>query len=149
MVHSHSLVLKIHIPVSGRFCLRYTGDRNPSSSERREWAEGPWQSRSCLSWWRRGQGRELLQLPSNSTHPFWMAGGPWPAAAFSLAGDAAKGISLQRLGYSERTAGGASCGKVCCLPRRRGASGKGILCQGSLLIGTDNEWWKGWRRGHH
>lgn len=50
--------------------------------------------------------------------------------------DVVKGISLQRMSCSELTAGRQSCGKVCCLkrpPRRRGATGKDMLFQESLL----------------
>lgn len=120
------------ILVSGRFRFMCTRDRNPSSSERREQAGGPSKSRSCFPWWRRGQGKELLQVPSSPTHPLWMAGNSvawWEA-------DVAKGISLQRLSYSGQTAGRLSCGRVSCLrkpPQRRDAPGEGILCQGSLL----------------
>lgn len=93
---------------------------------------GPLKSRSCFPWWRRGQGKELLQVPSSPTHPLWMAGDSvawWEA-------DAAKGISLQRLSCSGQTADRLPCRRVSCLrkpPQRRDAPGKGILCQGSLL----------------
>lgn len=50
--------------------------------------------------------------------------------------DAVKGTSLQKWSCSGPTADRLSCGRVCCLrrpPRRRGATGRDTLCQGSLL----------------
>lgn len=77
------------ILVSGGFCLTCTRDKSPDSSERREYAQGPWQGGSCLPWWGGKQGKELPQHPVLPTPPIpsgWQAT-QWPAAAFTLAGD--------------------------------------------------------------
>lgn len=71
---------------------------------------------------------------------------PWPLDSRQLNGlqwpsfwqemDAVRGASLQKWSCSSPTAGRLSYGRVCCLrrpPRRRGATGKGMLFQGSLL----------------
>lgn len=118
------MVVKIHILESGRFQFK---DGNMQK------ALG---SGSCLP----RQGRKTKSC--HILHPV----PPAPLTA-GLSGllqqlsvwqekDVAKGISLQRMSCSGRTAGRRSCGKVCCLkrpPRRRGATGKDMLFQESLL----------------
>ena len=64
------------ILVSGGFCLTCTRDKSPDSSERREYAQGPWQGGSCLPWWGRQTRKRAAtaSCPSNPSHPLWMAG---------------------------------------------------------------------------
>lgn len=120
----------------GRLCLTCTRDKNPDSSggnaQRALGRVGPAfpggggeQGENCTASFHSrsfppgGRGLSGLQQPS-----------VWQET------NAGKGTSLQRPSYSGRTAGRPSCGRVCCLrkpPRRRGATGKGKLCQGSLL----------------
>ena len=126
------------ILVSGWFCLTCTRDKNPSSSERREYAQGPWQSGSCLPWSGRW-ARKRADAASFQSHPSPLGGrrlrGPQQPSVWQEMG-VVRGTSLQKLNYSGQTAGRPSCGRVCWLrkpPRRRGAIGKGMLCQGSLL----------------
>lgn len=106
--------------------------------ERREYAEGPWHSTVGPAFPGGGSEKErAAQLPSNPTHPLGgrcLSGLQQPSVWQET--DVVKGTSLQRLSYSVQTAGRPSCGKVCCLrkpPRKRGATGKGMLCQESLL----------------
>jgi hypothetical protein len=132
-----TVVVKIHILVSRRFCLTCTSIKNPNSSKRRENAEGPWQSGFCLPW--HGRTEKRAATASIKSHPYplesrQLSSLQQPSVWQEM--DVVKGTSLQRWSCSEQTAGKLSCGRVCCLrrpPRRRGATGKGMIFQGSLL----------------
>lgn len=111
------VVVKIHIPESGRFQFKDKGIcRGPL-------AVGPaFHSRGRKT-------KKRAATSSTQSHPSPLTAGLSGLQQLSVwqEKDVAKGISLRRMSCSGPTVGRPSCGKVCCLkrpPRRRGATGK-------------------------
>ena len=112
------------ILVSGRFCLTCTRDKNPDSSERRDCGQGSWQAG-----------------PDSPGRGWRGPGGFQPSRPLRVAGDPLHGLQFDRSSLGP-LAGRPACGRGCCLrkpPRRRGAPGNAMLCQGLCFTGADDE----------